>query len=78
MHTERSRAFKDISKLRKILREFVKAGLSSKYPTIYQWAENYARDGLYFYKKKDYFTAFGCANYAYGIIDAILILEGKK
>ncbi len=33
---------------------------------------------LIFVEKGDYFTSFGAANYAYGFIDCILVLENKK
>jgi len=31
-----------------------------------------AKDTKYYHKKKDYFTAFGCINYAHGLLDAIV------
>lgn len=75
---EKTRALKDIRKLDVILKEFVGLGLHEKYAKIYEWASNYANDAKHFYDNEDYFTSFGCANYAYGFIDCILILEGKK
>jgi hypothetical protein len=33
-------------------------------------AKRYCNDTEYFLKKKDYVTAFGCINYAHGLIDA--------
>ena len=44
----------------------------------HEWAKNYLHDAKHYYEKGDYFSSFGCANYAYGIIDGILIHEGKK
>ncbi|MCK5636423.1 MAG: DUF357 domain-containing protein, partial [Thermoplasmatales archaeon] len=29
-------------------------------------------DSKYYLEKKDYFTAFGCINYAHGLLDSIL------
>lgn len=75
---EQERAFKDIEKLKGIISEFQKLKLSETYLKILEWATNYMHDSEHFYKKKDYYSAFGAANYAYGIIDAILIIEGKK
>ena len=72
------RALKDIQKLEKALHDFVSLGLSKKYKQVLDWAMNYFNDAKHFYENKDYFTAFGAANYAYGMIDAILIAEGKK
>ncbi len=31
----------------------------------------YYEDTKYYYNKRDYFTAFGCINYAHGLLDAI-------
>lgn len=33
-------------------------------------AKRYCEDTKYFLEKKDYVTAFGCINYAHGLIDA--------
>ncbi len=33
-------------------------------------AQRYCEDTKYFLKKRDYVTAFGCINYAHGLIDA--------
>lgn len=75
---ERERAKKDIDKLDAIIKEFCNLGLDKKYPEPLEWAENYLKDARHFFDKKDFFTSFGAANYAYGIIDALLILEGRK
>lgn len=75
---EGTRAKIDIQKLKDIVSEFKKIKLNEKYPQILEWVENYLYDAEHFYKNKDYYSAFGAANYAFGIIDGILILEGKK
>ncbi len=75
---ERERALKDIKKLEDAIKEFEKSGLAKKYPEPYNWAKNYLHDAEYYFEKGNYFTSFGCANYAYGIIDGIIIHEGKK
>jgi hypothetical protein len=75
---EKARAEKDIKKLESILAEFRKLGLDTKYPQVMEWAENYAQDSKHYYEKGDYFTSFGAANYAYGFIDCVLVIEGKK
>jgi len=33
-------------------------------------AIQYYQDSKYYLEKKDYFTAFGCINYAHGLLDA--------
>ena len=75
---EKTRVLKDIQKLDKIVNEFVKLKFNKKYPQIFEWVSNYSNDAKHYYEKGDYFTSFGAANYAYGFIDCILILEGKK
>jgi hypothetical protein len=32
----------------------------------------YYEDAKYYFKKKDFFTAFGCINYGHGLLDAVL------
>ena len=75
---DRERSSRDIEKLEQILIYCKSLKLSSEYDAAVAWAENYYTDAKHFYEKKDYFSAFGAANYAYGIIDALLIIEGKK
>ena len=72
------RAQKDLDKLRSILGEFKQLGLGKKYPAVLDWAANYFSDAQHFFEQGDFFSAFGAANYAYGIIDAALIIEKKK
>ena len=76
--TPKERALKDIEKLKQIIVEFKNHKLHEKYPQILEWVENYCNDAEHFYKNKDHFSAFGAANYAFGIIDAVLIIEKKK
>ena len=37
---------------------------------VIELARQYCEDTKYFLEKKDYVTAFGCINYAHGLIDA--------
>jgi len=37
---------------------------------VVEMAMQYCEDTKYFLEKKDYVTAFGCINYAHGLIDA--------
>lgn len=39
---------------------------------IIELASQYFEDSKYYLEKKDFFTAFGCINYAHGLLDAIL------
>ena len=75
---EKTRARKDIDKLDKIITVFKSYKFDTKYPAVFEYAENYASDAKHYFEKGDYFTSFGSANYAYGFIDAVLVIEGKK
>jgi len=74
---EKSRAEKDIDKLERIIKEFKKLNFDKKYPQVMEWVDNYSNDARHYFEKGDYFTSFGAANYAYGFIDCILVLENK-
>ncbi|MBD3210188.1 DUF357 domain-containing protein [Candidatus Micrarchaeota archaeon] len=74
----RERAKKDMDKLGRMIARFRELGLAEKYPGIIGYADNYFADARHFYAEGDYFTAFGAANYAYGFIDAVLVIEGRK
>ena len=39
---------------------------------IIELAKQYYEDSKYYLNKKDYLTAFGCINYAHGLLDAII------
>ncbi|MEW6036418.1 MAG: DUF357 domain-containing protein [Candidatus Micrarchaeota archaeon] len=75
---EKERAKKDLEKLERIISVFRSYGFDRKYPSVFEYAENYASDAQHYFEKGDYFTSFGSANYAYGFIDAVLVIEGKK
>ena len=59
---EKERVEKDLEKLEKALRK-AKELFKEKYKEIIELAKHYKDDALYYYKKGDYFTAFGCLNY---------------
>ena len=40
-------------------------------------ALQYHHDAQFYLEKKDYFTAFGCINYAHGLLDAVIFLAQK-
>jgi len=46
--------------------------LKTKNEKVIELATQYYEDSKYYLKKKDYFTAFGCINYAHGLLDAII------
>ncbi len=37
-------------------------------------AMQYHQDAQFYLEKRDYFTAFGCINYAHGLLDAVTFL----
>lgn len=45
---------------------------------IVDMAKRYYEDSKYYFSLGDYFTAFGCINYAHGLIDAIRLFSGEK
>jgi len=45
--------------------------IESQKKTI-ELASQYYEDSKYYLSKKDYFTSFGCINYAHGLLDAII------
>jgi hypothetical protein len=75
---EKERAAKDIEKLDRIIEVAKKFGFDKKYPEVFEFVLNYAHDAKHYFEKEEYFTSFGAANYAYGFIDCLLILEKKK
>lgn len=74
----KERAAKDIEKLDRIIAVAEKFEFDYKYPQIFEYVLNYTHDAKHYFKKGDYFTSFGSANYAYGFVDCLLILENKK
>jgi hypothetical protein len=74
----RERASKDLIKLRKMMGIIISLGFDTKYPEVFSYVKDYAADAEHFFQSGDYFTSFGAANYAYGFMDAILVIEGKK
>ncbi|MHC1566877.1 MAG: DUF357 domain-containing protein [Candidatus Syntropharchaeia archaeon] len=44
---------------------------------VIERAEQYYRDTRYFLEKGDLLSAFGCINYAHGLVDALRIRRGE-
>ena len=67
---ERQRILED---LRLFDENVVKLKLEDKrIEKVVDLAKRYRKDAEYFLEKKDFITAFGCANYAHGLLDAFL------
>lgn len=48
------------------------AKISSDSEKIVELSSQYYEDAKYYLKKQDHFTAFGCINYAHGLLDALI------
>jgi len=45
---------------------------TSQNSKVVELAKQYYEDSKYYLGKKDYLTAFGCINYAHGLLDAVI------
>jgi hypothetical protein len=69
---EEDRIMRDISSFEQNIKEITN-DLS-----IVDRAKRYYEDAKYYLEKGDHLTAFGCINYAHGLIDAIIKNEDDK
>ena len=67
---EKTRIQKDIVMFEENIKE--KINLTSSQKKTIELATQYYEDSKYYKDKKDYFTSFGCINYAHGLLDAII------
>jgi hypothetical protein len=75
MH-EKERALKSIKKLDTRLKEL--SNLPENYNFLYDLAKQYYEDSVHYFEREDYFTSFGCSDYAYGILDSLdFIINGN-
>jgi hypothetical protein len=49
-----------------------KMNLTESQSKTIELASQYYEDTKYYLKKEDFFTSFGCINYAHGLLDAII------
>lgn len=70
------RAEKDILLVKELF-EYVKNRYSDEI-FIMDWAERYIKDAEHYLKKGDYFSSFGASNYAYGLLESIIMQREKK
>jgi hypothetical protein len=68
---EKSRIEKDIVMFEENLKKIENENLL-KNEKVIELASQYYEDSKYYLKNKDNFTAFGCINYAHGLLDAIV------
>lgn len=69
---EKTRIEKDIAMFEENIKKTKKIKLSKTQSKTIELASQYYEDTKYYLKKEDYFTAFGCINYAHGLLDAII------
>lgn len=72
---EKTRVQKDIVMFEKNIARFHDKTITKVEEKIVELARQYDEDTKYYSEKKDFFTAFGCVNYAHGLLDAILKIE---
>lgn len=66
---EKTRIKKDIAMFEENIK---KTKTQKNQKKIIKLANQYFEDSKYYLEKKDFFTAFGCINYAHGLLDAII------
>jgi hypothetical protein len=69
---ENTRIKKDIVMYEENIKKTKKINLTDAQKKTLELASQYYQDSKYYYDKKDYFTAFGCINYAHGLLDAVI------
>ncbi|HWR27594.1 MAG TPA: DUF357 domain-containing protein, partial [Candidatus Thermoplasmatota archaeon] len=69
---EKTRVQKDIVMFEDNIKHINQNTLTDNQKKTIELATQYYEDTKYYTNKKDYFTAFGCINYAHGLLDAIL------
>ena len=70
--SEVERIKKDIALFEESIVERDSLSLASDDEEVVDLAKRYYEDTKYYLEKGDYFTAFGCINYAHGLLDAVL------
>lgn len=69
---EKTRIKKDIVMFEENLQKLNSNKLTESQEKTMELAKQYYKDSKYYLEKKDYFTAFGCINYAHGLFDSII------
>ncbi|ADL57876.1 MULTISPECIES: DUF357 domain-containing protein [Methanothermobacter] len=72
----RERIEKDLDLLEKNLMEMESIEFKGEERAIIERALNYRDDSIYYLKKGDYITSFGCITYAHGLLDGLRMLHG--
>jgi hypothetical protein len=69
--SEVERIKKDIALFEESMLKLDSVSLATYEEKVVDQAKRYYEDTKYYLEKGDYFTAFGCINYAHGLIDGI-------
>lgn len=69
---KKTRIKKDIVMFEENLQKIQQRGVDGEQNKIVELASQYYEDTKYYLEKKDYFTAFGCINYAHGLLDGVI------
>ncbi len=69
---EKTRIKKDILMFKENLEQIKNKKLTKSQNKTLELAKQYYEDSKYYLDKKDFFTAFGCINYAHGLLDSIM------
>ncbi len=73
---EPERITKDLRLFEQSVAELDSLALTNDEKTVVAHAKRYYADTQYYLEKGDYFTAFGCINYAHGLMDCIRNVKG--
>jgi hypothetical protein len=73
--SEVERIKKDIALFEESMVELDSVSRGSYEEKVVDQAKQYYEDTKYYLEKGDYFTAFGCINYAHGLIDGLKKLK---
>ncbi len=68
---ETERIKKDITLFEESVTELDSLSRDINEEEVIELAKGYYEDTKYYLEKGDYFTAFGCINYAHGLLDGI-------
>ena len=69
---EKTRIKKDIVMFEENLLKIKSKELTEKQEKTLELSKQYYEDSKYYLEKKDFFTSFGCINYAHGLLDSII------
>jgi len=69
---KKTRIEKDVILFKENLQKIHQKKINEWQNKIIELATQYYEDTKYYLEKKDFFTAFGCINYAHGLLDSII------